>query len=45
VPAVADASGGKSSDSAGSGSNAATESEKNKGPAAEVVELDAFRKK
>ena len=45
LPAVADATGGSSGDSAASGSNAAGESEIPDGPAADVVELDAFRKK
>jgi len=45
LPAVADATGGKSIDNTSSGSNAATESEIPDSPAADVVELDAFRKK
>ena len=45
VPAVADATGGKSGDSATAGLTAGTESEIPDGPVAEVVELDAFRKK
>lgn len=45
LPAVADATGGASGDSAAPGSNAPIESEIPEGPAAEVVELDAFRKK
>ncbi len=43
--AVADAAGGTSSDSATAGSSSRPESEIPDSPAAEVVELDAFRKK
>jgi hypothetical protein len=45
LPAVADATGGTSGDNTASGSIASTESEIPDSPAAEVVELDSFRKK
>ncbi len=44
LPAVADATGGKSDDGRASGARS-SDSEAPEGPAAEVVELDAFRKK
>jgi hypothetical protein len=45
LPAVADGTGGKSSDSSVSGSSGGSESEIPDGPVADVVELDTFRKK
>jgi hypothetical protein len=45
LPAVADATGGKSNDGASAGSSSSTDSENQDSPVAEVVELDAFRKK
>jgi len=45
LPAVADATGGKSSDSAPPAANVSADTVAPDGPAEKVVELDAFRKK
>ncbi len=45
VPAVADGTGGQSGVDVGSASGMSAENDMNDGPVADVVELDAFRKK